>query len=383
MFIKYELSEEQKELVDLVKRICEEKIKDRVRELDEKGEFPHDIIKELARADLFRIFIPEEYDGLSMGTFELCLVVEELSKVEPGIATTYAANALASTPIILFGTEEQKKKYLPQIASGEKLAAFALTEPEAGSDVSGIKTRAEKQGDSYILNGVKQWVTNGGEADIYVVFALTSPEKGARGMSAFIIEKNWEGVSFGKKEDKMGIRTSATREMILNDVKVPKENLLGREGMGFIIAMRTFERTRIGVGAQAVGIAESAFKHAVKFAKERHQFGKSISSFEGIQFMLAEMATKIESAKALVYNVAKYIDSGAKDIATPSAMAKLYASNVAMEVTTQAVQIMGGYGYMKDYPVEKLMRDAKITQIYEGTNEIQKLVISADVLKKI
>ncbi len=383
MFIKYELSEEQKELVDLVKRICEEKIKDRVRELDEKGEFPHDIIKELARADLFRIFIPEEYDGLSMGTFELCLVVEELSKVEPGIATTYAANALASTPIILFGTEEQKKKYLPQIASGEKLAAFALTEPEAGSDVSGIKTRAEKQGDSYILNGVKQWVTNGGEADIYVVFALTSPERGARGMSAFIIEKNWEGVSFGKKEDKMGIRTSATREMILNDVKVPKENLLGREGMGFIIAMRTFERTRIGVGAQAVGIAESAFEHAVKFAKERHQFGKSISSFEGIQFMLAEMATKIESAKALVYNVAKYIDSGAKDIATPSAMAKLYASNVAMEVTTQAVQIMGGYGYMKDYPVEKLMRDAKITQIYEGTNEIQKLVISADVLKKI
>lgn len=382
MMMDYFLTTEQKMIKKVVEEIARDKIVPQRKELDETGEFPWDILKELARAGMFATTIPEEYDGAGMGNFELCIIVEEISKACAGVATSYAASGLGAEPIILFGDEEQKRKYLPPIASGEKLGAYALTEPDAGSDVGGVKTRATKEGNFYILNGTKQWITNGGEAEIYTVFASTSPDRGPRGLSVFIVEKGTDGFSFGKKEDKMGIRTSATRELIFEDVKVPIENLLGKEGLGFIIAMRTFDTTRPAVGAMAVGIADGALNEAINYARTRQQFGKPIGSFQGIQFMLAEMATKVESARALVYQVAKYIDAGAKDISKYSAMSKLFASDVAMEVTEKAVQIFGGYGYMKDYPVEKMMRDAKITQIYEGTSEIQKLVIGRDLIKK-
>ena len=376
-------TEEQNMIRELTRKFTVEKIIPVRQELDENEEFPWELVKEMAKLDLFRIFIPEQYDGLGGGVLNLAIVVEEMAKGCAGVATTYAANALAAFPIILYGTEEQKRKYLPPIANGEKLAAFALTEPEAGSDAGNVKTRAVREGDYYIITGRKQWITNGGEADIYVVIASTNPDRGARGLSAFIMEKGMKGFDFGKKEKKMGIRASATRELIFDEVKVPKENRLGRENLGFMIAMRTFDHARPGVGALAVGIAEAALEEAVKFAKTRYQFGQPISSFEGIQFMIAEMATKIEAARSLVYMVSKYIDSGERDISKYSAMAKLFASDVAMEVTTKAVQIMGGYGYMREYPVEKMMRDAKITQIYEGTNEIQKLVIAAKLIREI
>jgi len=383
MGLNYFLTEEQQMLKELTQKIVNEKIKPVAREYDESEEFPREIIKELAKADLFRIFVPEEYDGLGNKVLDLCIVVEELSKGCAGISASYAACALGTIPIILFGSESQKKKYLPKIASGEYLVAFALTEPEAGSDASNIQTQAKKEGDFYILNGTKHFITNGGEADIYVVIAMTDKTKGARGASAFIVEKNTPGFSFGKKEEKMGIRASATRELIFQDCKIPKENLLGREGLGFIITMKTFDYSRPGVGAQAVGIAQGAFDIALEYAHKRIQFSKPISSFQGIQWMLADMATKIEAARSLVYNVARFIDSGAKNFTKEAAMAKYYASEVAMEVTTKCVQILGGYGYMREYGVEKFMRDAKITQIYEGTNQIQLNEIASGLIKEL
>ncbi|MFH1779325.1 MAG: acyl-CoA dehydrogenase family protein [Candidatus Omnitrophota bacterium] len=378
----YLLTEEQMMIRDLVRRVAEEKIRPITQELDEKEEFPWDIIKVLAETDLCGIYIEEKYGGMSGGVLELAIVTEELSRACGGIAICFAATALGTYPIILHGTEEQKQKYLPDIASGKKLAAFALTEAGAGSDASAIQTTARKEGDLYILNGTKQWITNGGEAEVYTVIAMTDRTRGARGASAFIVEKGTPGFDFGKKEKKMGIRASATRELIFNDCKVPAENLLGREGMGFIIAMRTFDQSRPGVAAQAVGIAQGALDLAVKYARERVQFGKPISGFQGIQFMLADMATEIEAARALVYATARMIDSGAKNIAKESAMAKLFASDMCMKVTTDAVQIFGGYGYMRDYPIEKYMRDAKITQIYEGTNQIQRSIIALELIKE-
>jgi len=285
-------------------------------------------------------------------------------------------------PILLSGNEEQKQKYLPPIADGAKLAAFALTEANAGSDAGGVKTTAVKDGDYYILNGTKQWITNGGEADIYTVFALTDKNKGARGASSFIVEKGTAGFSFGKKENKMGIRASCTRELIFEDVKVPAENLIGREGMGFMIAMKTLDKSRPMVASQALGIAQGAMEEAVKYSHERHQFGNPISAFQAIQFMLADMAIKVEAARSLIYATARMIDSGEKRFSMESAMCKTFASDIAMEVATDAVQVLGGYGYMKEYPVEKMMRDAKITQIYEGTNQIQRMVIASHLLKK-
>jgi len=298
------------------------------------------------------------------------------------VAVSYAASGLGAFPILLVGTEQQKKRYLPPIASGEKLCAFALTEAQAGSDVSNVKTRARPDGDFWILDGVKQFITNGGVADIYTVVASTAPERGARGLSTFVVEKGTEGFTFGKKEDKMGIRASVTRELIFENCRIPRENLLGKEGLGFVSAMRVFDRTRPGIGAQAVGIAQGAYDEAVRYAKTRVQFGKTIINFQAIQFMLAEMATHIEAARAFVYAVARWIDSGAKSVSRESSMVKVFASDVAMKVTVDAVQIMGGYGYMKEYPAEKMMRDAKITQIYEGTNEIQKNVIGASIIKE-
>ncbi len=378
----YLLTEEQIMIRDLARRIAEEKIRPVAAELDEKEEFPWDIMKVLAKSDICGIYIEEKYGGLGGKALELSIVTEELSRACGGIAICFAATALGTYPIILYGSEEQKQKYLPDIASGKKLAAFALTEAGAGSDASAIQTTAKKEGNHYILNGTKQWITNGGEAEVYTVIAMTDRTKGARGASAFIVEKGTPGFDFGKKEKKMGIRASATRELIFNDCKVPQENLLGREGMGFIIAMRTFDQSRPGVAAQAVGIAQGALDLAVKYARERTQFGKPISSFQGVQFMLADMATEIEAARALVYATARMIDSGAKDVAKESAMSKLFASDMCMKVTTDAVQIFGGYGYMRDYPIEKYMRDAKITQIYEGTNQIQRSVIALELIKE-
>ncbi|NOY65030.1 MAG: acyl-CoA dehydrogenase [Nitrospirae bacterium] len=378
----YFFTEEQKMIQELARQIAEEKVVPVRAELDEKEEFPHEIMKVLAQSDMFGIFIPEEYGGLGMGALELCIAVEELSRACLGVSTSYAANALGTYPILLFGTEEQKKKYLPDIASGKRLVAFALTEANAGSDAAGIQTTAKKDGDYYILNGTKQWITNGGEAEIYTVIAMTDPSRGARGASAFIVEKGTPGFSFGKKEKKMGIRASVTRELIFDNCKVPKENILGREGMGFIVAMKTLDQSRVGVGAQGVGVAQGALDEAIRFARQRVQFGKPVISFQAVQHMLADMATLTEAARSLVYSVARYVDSGAKDISKPSAMAKVFATDVAMKVTTDAVQVMGGSGYMREYPVEKMMRDAKILQIYEGTNQIQRNVIGQELIKE-
>ena len=387
----YLLTEEQLMIQGLARKIAEEKVRPAAAELDKTGEFPREIIQIFAQSDLFAIFVPEQFGGtlqLSQGqsiggVLDLCIVTEELSRACGGIAVCYAASALGAFPILLFGTGEQKEKYLPDLASGKKLAAFGLTEPEAGSDASAVKTTAKKGQDCYILNGTKHFITNGEEAETYVIIAMTDKSKGARGASAFIVEKGTPGFTFGKKEDKLGIRSSITTELIFNDCKVPKENLLAREGMGFIITMKTFDMSRPGVAAQALGIAQGALDLTVKYAKERCQFGKSISSFQGIQWMLADMAAQIEAARAVVYSTARMVDAGKTNVAKESAIAKLFASDTAMRVTTDCVQIFGGYGYMKDYPIEKYMRDAKITQIYEGTNQIQRNIIAAQLIKQI
>lgn len=378
----YGLNEQQVMIRDLCRQIAQDKIKPVAAELDKTEKFPWEIINQLAQSDLFAIFVPTEYGGTGGGVLDLCIATEELSRACGGIAVSYAASALGTFPIILFGNEEQKKKYLPDLASGKKIAAFGITEPAAGSDASAIQTTARKEGNHYILNGTKHFITNGGEAQIYTVIAMTDKSKGARGASAFIIEKGTKGFTFGKKEDKMGIRASATSELVFTDCKIPAENLLTKEGMGFIVTMKTFDMSRPGVAAQAVGIAQGALDLAVGYAKERVQFGKSISSFQGIQWMLADMATQVEAARALVYATARMIDKGDSKVGKESAMVKLFASDVAMRVTTDAVQIFGGYGYMKDYPVEKMMRDAKITQIYEGTNQIQRNIIGLSLLKE-
>ncbi|MDA8243113.1 MAG: acyl-CoA dehydrogenase family protein [Elusimicrobia bacterium] len=378
----YLLNESQVMIRDLARKIAQEKIKPVAAQYDESEEFAWPVMKTLAESDLFGIYLPEAYGGLGGGIMEMCLVTEELSRACGGIALGYAGTALGTLPLLLHGSEEQKKKYLPDIAAGRKLAAFCLTEAEAGSDAGSMRTTARKEGDKYILNGVKQWITNAGEADIYTVIAITDKSKGARGASAFIVEKGMKGLEFGKKEKKMGIRASATREVIFTDCEVPAANLISREGMGFIVALKTLDTSRPGVAAQAVGIAQGALDHALEYSRTRVQFGQPISSFQAIQHMLADMGTQVEAARALTYSVARMVDSGAKGVSKESAMAKLFASDVAMRVTTDAVQILGGYGYMRDYPVEKYMRDAKITQIYEGTNQIQRNVIALNMIKE-
>ena len=378
----YGFTEEQIAMRDLARQIAQEKIEPVRAKYDENGEFPWDIIKILAKQGLFGVFIPEEYGGTGAKLIDMCLITEELSKACGGIALCYAATALGTFPIILYGNDAQKKKYLPDIAAGKKLAAFGLTEADAGSDAGAIKTTATKDGDHYVLNGTKQWITNGGEAEIYSVIAMTDKTRGARGASAFIVEKDTPGFKFGKKENKMGIRASVTRELIFEDCKIHKSQLLGREGFGFFVTMKTFDNTRPGVAAQALGIAEGALEAAVTYARERKQFGKPVISFQGLQFMLADMATQVQAAKHLVYAAAHAVDTKHANMSALSAMAKLYASDVAMKVTTDAVQVFGGYGYMKEYPVEKMMRDAKITQIYEGTNQIQREIVALEMIKK-
>jgi len=380
--VEYFFTEEQKMIKDLARRVARERILPVAAELDEREEFPAQMREWFGETDLMGVGIPEEYGGLGGGVLETCLAVEEISWACPGVATAYAANWLGIMPILLAGSEEQKQKYVRPVARGEKLAAFCLTEAEAGSDAGAIRTTARREGDFYVLDGTKQWITNGGEADIYTVIALTAPEKGPRGASCFVVEKGTPGLSFGRKEKKMGIRASATREVVFTGCRIPASQLVGREGQGFAIAMRTLDRARPGVGAQAVGLAQGALDRALAYARQRVQFGKPIISFQAIAHMLADMATQIEAARALVYATARTIDAGAKDFAKESAMAKLFASDVAMRVAIDAVQIFGGYGYMRDYPVEKLMRDAKITQIYEGTNQIQRNVIAQELLRE-
>jgi butyryl-CoA dehydrogenase len=378
----YLLNEQQIMVRDLARKIAKEKIKPVAAKYDEEEKFAWDIVKILADSDLFGVYIPEAYGGLGGGVLDMCLVAEELSRACGGIALGFAGTGLGTFPILLYGNEEQKKKYLPDIAKGKRLAAFCITEAEAGSDAGSIRTTARKDGDHYILNGTKQWITNAGEAEVYTVIAITNKSKGARGASAFIVEKGTKGLDFGQKEKKLGIRASATREVIFTDCKIPKENLIAKEGMGFIVAMKTFDSSRPGVAAQAVGIAQGALDHSIEYARKRVQFGQPISSFQAIQHMLADMATQIEASRALVYSTARMVDSGAKNVAKESAMAKLFASDTAMKVAVDAVQIFGGYGYMREYPVEKYMRDAKITQIYEGTNQIQRNVIAANLIKE-
>ena len=375
------LTEEQQMIVETAREIAIKKILPVREHYDREGVFPWDVVKACGEADLCGLYIPAEYGGLGGGVFELCLAVEELSKVCGGISLAIAATALGTFPILLFASDAQKKKYLPDLASGKKLAAFGLTEANAGSDALSMKTTAVRDGDFYVLNGTKQWITNGENAEIYTVIAKTNPEKGARGLSAFIVEKGTPGFTFGKHEDKMGIRASSTTELIFQDCRIPAENLIAREGMGAVVTINTLNYSRPGVGSQALGIATGALDDAVKYSRERIQFGAPISSFQAVQHMLADMATEIEAARALMYATARTIDAGEKKFAKESAMTKLFCSDVAMKVTVNALQVMGGYGYMREYPMEKRMRDAKITQIYEGTNQIQRNEIALNLIK--
>ncbi|ROQ90633.1 acyl-CoA dehydrogenase family protein [Desulfosoma caldarium] len=380
--MNYFLTDEQKMIQELAEQIAREKIRPMRAQLDEAEEFPTDILKTLAQSDLFGVYIPEEYGGLGGGILENCLAVEQLARACIGVATSFAASGLGAYPILLYGSEAQKAAYLPDIAAGKRLAAFAVTESGAGSDVTAIRTTAIKDGNFYVLNGTKQWITNGGEADIYSVLAVTDKTKGPRGASFFIVEKGDPGFSFGKKEKKLGIRASATRELVFQDCRIPKDRLIGREGMGFIIAMKTFDKSRPGIGALGVGLAQGALDIAVEYARKRIQFGKPIITFQAIQHKLADMAIKTEAARALIYCAARHLDTDPPDAGKVAAMCKVFASDTAMEVTTEAVQILGGYGYMRDYPVEKMFRDAKILQIYEGTNEIQRNIIGQELNKE-
>lgn len=381
--MEYFFTEEQKMIRDLAAKIATERIVPVRKELDEKAEFPREIMNEIGKADLLRIYIPQEYGGFGMGILENALVIEELSKACGAVAITYAACGLATYPILYFGNEEQKKEFLPRLGAGQELGAFAITEADAGSDAGNMKTTAEKDGEEYILNGSKHWITNGEEADIYVIFALTDKSKGSRGASAFLVEKGTPGFRFGKKENKMGIRASATTELIFENCRVPARNLLGREGFGYIIALKTLEATRIGVASQSIGIAQGALEASVAYAKQRQQFDQPIIMFQAVGHKLANMAMEIEAARALTYYAARLVDSGYKEMAKYTGMAKVFASDVCMRATTEAVQVLGGYGYVKEYPVEKMMRDAKVTQIYEGTNEVLRNLIAAGLQKGV
>jgi len=380
--LDYFLTEQQKEIRNLTRTIAEEQVLPVRAALDEKEEFPWDIMKILADAGLFGVYIPEEYGGLGGGLLDLCLVVEELSRVCSGIAVSYAASGLGTFTLLQYGTDEQRQKYLPDVASGRKLAAFGLTEADAGSDAGGIKTTATPTKGGYILNGTKQFITNGGDAEINTVIALTDKSKGPRGASAFIVEKDTPGFTFGRKEKKLGIRASSTRELVFEDCFVPAENIIGKEGMGFILTMKLLDRSRPGLGAQALGLAQGALEAAVDYAKKRIQFGHPIYAQQAVQQMLAEMGIRVEAARALVYSTVRMIDAGAKDFTKESAMCKVFASDTAMRVTTDAMQVFGGVGYMRDYPIEKMFRDAKITQIYEGANQVLRGEIAFGLRKK-
>lgn len=377
----FDLTEEQVMMRKMVRDFAEEKCKPGAGERDENEEFPREIWNELAELGLAGITFPEEYGGVGADYISYAIAVEELSRVDASIGVTVSAHSsLCANPIYKFGTEEQKHKFLTPLANGKKLGALGLTEPMAGSDASATRTTAVRDGNEYVINGSKIFITNALEADTYVVIAQMDKIKGNKGVAAFIVEKGMPGFSFGKKEKKMGIKSSATYELVFDNLRVPVENLLGEEGQGFKVAMYTLDYGRIGIASQALGIAQGAYEEALMYAKERVQFGKPISEFQANQFKLADMATQIEAARLLVYQSA-YLASAGKPVSKASAMAKLHASETAMWVTTQAVQIHGGYGYTREYPVERMMRDAKITEIYEGTSEVQRIVIAKSILK--
>lgn len=380
--IDFSLTEEQKALQEMAREFSEKELKPNAAKYDKGEEFPEEIMKKAFEVGFLTGTIPREYGGGGLGDIDTIIMSEELSAGCVGMYTTMMVNALANTPIILYGSDEQKKKFLTPQTEKMSFASFCLTEREAGSDAASLKTTAKKVGNEYVINGSKCFISNGGIASLYVIFCLTDPGKGARGMSAIVVPRETPGLTVGKEEDKMGHRASNTVELFFEDMKVPVENLLGREGIGFIIAMRTLDKTRAPVGAAGVGVARAALEYAIEYAKTRKQFGKPIALFQNTAFKIAQMATEINAARHLVWHAAWLLEQG-KPCGKESAMAKVYGSDVAMRVTTEALQIFGGYGYMKDYPVEKLMRDAKLLQIYEGTNEIQNLVISKEAIGPI
>lgn len=374
------LSEDEQTLIETIHEIAQERVAPRAAEIDHTGEYPWDMKELLAQQDILAMPFPEAYGGLGSTELAVVMAIEELSRYCATTGLILAVQQLGAMPIMLAGNEEQKRKYLPPLASGEWLSAYALTESGSGSDSAAMQTFAVRRGDKYILNGSKRFITNGGLAQVNSIFAITDRTAGTRGISGFIVEKDFPGFSVGRIEDKMGIKGSQTAELIFTDCEVPVENLLGREGEGFKIAMMTLDRTRIGIGAQALGIAQGALDLAVDYARQRVQFKRPIAANQGIQFMLADMATKVEASRLLVYNAAEMLDQGDANFGRYSSMAKMFASDSAMAVTNDAIQVLGGYGYMKEYPAERMLRDAKITQIYEGTNQIQRLVIARSLL---
>jgi acyl-CoA dehydrogenase len=368
-------TEEQEMMRKMVRDFAQTEIAPFVEKMEE-GEFPREILKKMGELGLMGIPVPEEYGGSEMDFISYIIAIHEISKISATVGVILSVHTSVGTnPILYFGTEEQKKKYVPKLAAGEYLGAFCLTEPSAGSDAASLKTRAVKKDGHYVLNGSKVFITNGGEADVYIVFASTNPEAGTKGVSAFIVEKDTPGFVVGKDEHKMGLYGSRTVQLTFEDMKVPEENLLGQEGEGFKIAMSNLDSGRIGIAAQALGIAEAALEAATDYAKERVQFGKPIAAQQGVGFKLADMATSVEAAKLLIYRAAQLRSEGQK-CGIEASMAKLFTSRTAVEVTTEAIQVFGGYGYTKEYPVERYFRDAKVTEIYEGTSEIQKIVIS-------
>ena len=380
----FALNEEQRQIRQMVHDLCLERVEPRAAAIDESGEFPWDIKELFAKNDILAIPFTPEYGGVSGSALTLIVAIEEISKFCATSSLILSVQSLGSLPIWLAGTDQQKRTYLPPLARGEQLAAYALTEPGSGSDAGGMRTRAVRHGDSYLINGSKTFITGGSVADTVVVFARTDDDGDgpARNISAFIVEKTMPGFKVGKLEKKLGIRGSPTAQLFFEELAVPVANRLGNEGEGFKLAMRVLDHSRPGIAAQALGIAEGAFDLARRYATERHQFNKPIAAFQGIQFLLADMATQIEAARALTYAAADAIDRKLSDISLSSAMAKVCASDTAMKVTSDAVQVLGGYGYLRDFPAERMMRDAKITQIYEGTNEIQRLVIARGLLKE-
>jgi len=377
----FQLTEEQQDIKQCVREFAETVIAPRSAEIDEMAKFPFDIYKEMIENGLVQLPYPEEYNGGGADPVTECILVEELSRVDLSCALACLVNTLGSKPIMLGGTEEQKKKYITRITSGESLCAFGLTEAGAGSDFMGIKTRAVKQGDKYILNGTKLFISHGNISDIVTVFAKTSNEPGLKSLSCFIVESDYPGFSVGKTEHKLGIRGSETAELIFEDMEVPAENLLSSEGSGWKLAMNTLDTSRPGVGAQGVGVAQGALDFAFKYAREREQFNQPIGDFEAIQDMLVEMAMKIEAARLLVYRAATAVSNNDRAKSMYAALSKLYGGDIGMEVTTDAVQVLGGYGFTKEFPVERMMRDAKICQIYEGTNQVQRMVVARHLLK--
>ncbi|MEA2645884.1 MAG: hypothetical protein QOE92_967 [Chloroflexota bacterium] len=377
----WQLTDEQLMIRETVREAAQDKIAPRSKEVDETAEFPQDWVDLIRDLGLFGIPFKPEYGGISGSALTLAVAVEELSRVDATAGLILAVQALGGYPFNVAATEEQKQKWIPPLASGERLCAYALTEPGSGSDAAAMKTRAVKKGDRYIVNGSKIFITHGNVAETIVIFAVTNPDEGSRGTSAFVIERDYKGFSSKPIKEKLGIRGSDTAELYFDDMEVPEENRLGPEGDGFKIALRVLDRSRPGVGAQALGIAAGALEYATNYAKERQQFKQRIADFQGIQWMLADMATQVEASRNLVYQASTMIDEGHPEVTKFAAMAKLFASDTAMKVTTDAVQILGGYGYIKEYPVERMMRDAKITQIYEGTNQIQRVVIARHLLK--